>query len=208
MLTFTYFKFNYGLALPARVACELSGVEYKMNEVAGESWPAMKGSKDAPFGVLPTMTTENGEVVSQSQAILYYIGKKGDLMYGEDALMNARVLEVCNAIVDIMKLLGPSMQEKDAAKKKEMREKVFSETYPAALNLLDKHVAQHGKKAAVGDKCTIADVMICCMHMSLQNPNLEHCKPDLVMKYSSLKKVVDSVLANTKVADMIKSFSK
>eukprot|EP01071_Lankesteria_metandrocarpae_P010962 Lankesteria_metandrocarpae@DN5388_c0_g1_i5.p1 len=133
MLTFTYFKFNYGLALPARVACELSGVEYKMNEVAGESWPAMKGSKDAPFGVLPTMTTENGEVVSQSQAILYYIGKKGDLMYGEDALMNARVLEVCNAIVDIMKLLGPSMQEKDDAKKKEMREKVFSETYPAAL---------------------------------------------------------------------------
>lgn len=66
-----------------------------------------------------------------------------------------------DAVEEITSLLGPSLREKDEAKKLEMRAALVSTSLPQWFSLLEKHLASLGGDSyAVGNSLTIADLKV------------------------------------------------
>ena len=89
----TYFDFPGGRGEAARLAFQIAGAEWVDNRFSGE-WPEKKPT--TPFGGLPTLEVPGLGILSQSNAILSYIGREHGLLPSDswetarhEALMNA-----------------------------------------------------------------------------------------------------------------------
>src|SRR5690606_7941988 len=73
----TYFDFPGGRGEEARLAFHIAGVEWKDDRFSG-NWPEAKAK--TPFGGLPTLEVPGKGVLSQSNAIMAYIGREYGLL--------------------------------------------------------------------------------------------------------------------------------
>jgi len=70
-----------------RMALWKAGVEYEDIRVTGDSWKALKESGDCEFGQVPMLELEDGTRLTQSRAIMNYLGATYKLM-PEDPMLN------------------------------------------------------------------------------------------------------------------------
>lgn len=93
----SYFDFPSSRGEECRLAFVLAGVEFEDNRVKGPDWPALKAS--TPFGAMPVLEID-GAKLSQSNAILGYIGRKYGLLPDDpwEAAHHMQLLAACEEI--------------------------------------------------------------------------------------------------------------
>lgn len=92
----TYFD-TRGLAEPIRLAFHYGGIPFIDNQVKRAAWDNVKDT--FPVKKVPILEL-NGQILTQSPAILKYIAKKAGLV-PEDELEAARADELCTYVYDV-----------------------------------------------------------------------------------------------------------
>jgi len=163
-----------GAAEPARYMFAYLGIEFedKRFDFTSDEWKTAKPSY--PWGVLPVL--KDGDfTLSQSQAIMAYIGKKHNLD-GANMQESAKCLEYMGAIVDMYIASYPLHMEKDEGKKAELVSKLQNETMPKFLPKFEKFLKANGGKFLVGGQMTYVDFVVIHgfeqMKVMLGNPGL------------------------------------
>ena len=86
-----------GRAEMIRLAFHVGGVDFEDERVPRDQWPVVKPT--TPRGQVPTLTLDDGTVLTESGALLRYAGAIGcPRLYPEDPLAAARVDEVGDVI--------------------------------------------------------------------------------------------------------------
>ena len=114
-----------------------------------------------PNGQIPVCVTDDGEVLSESNAILYYLAADSDF-WPDNRLQQARVLEwqffeqythePTIAVARFIKLY----QGLPAEREQEYQSKLKGGY--RALDLMEQHLSQHA--FFVGERCSIADISL------------------------------------------------
>ena len=104
-LKLTYFNIE-GVAEKVRLALKLGGLEFEDERVEHSSWPALKAT--TPYGQLPLLTIDDKPPVTQSFAMLRYVGRLSGL-FPEDPALALQVDEVCCLQEDFARSISPSM---------------------------------------------------------------------------------------------------
>lgn len=163
-LSLLYFDFT-GRGEPSRLAFAIGNVPFADERIAMSNWAQRKPQTKS--GAVPELTIDGSRTYAESGAILRYAGKLSGL-YPKDpetALAVDEVIGVADDIFSEMFLLGRAdkicegmaASEIDALKAK-VKTKLNAEYIPKALT---KYTKLLGDRAFfVGDKCTIADLVV------------------------------------------------
>jgi len=141
------------------MAFRLQKIDFEDDRINYATWPTTK--EKWPFGAVPVLDV-NGVQISQSNAILSYVGKLGNL-YPSDPLLGAQVDEVMAGVEDVMNQTGHYRKETDPEKKKAIQNELVSTTLPKYLGYLERlhETRQKGSHPYfVGDKLTVADLKV------------------------------------------------
>ncbi len=100
----TYFDFE-GVAEKVRLALKIGGLEFVDERCSFAQWPELKPK--TPFGSLPIMTIDDMPPITQSYAMLRYIGRITN-MYPLEPELALRIDEVCGLQEDLSRAIYPS----------------------------------------------------------------------------------------------------
>eukprot|EP01071_Lankesteria_metandrocarpae_P011075 Lankesteria_metandrocarpae@DN5404_c0_g2_i2.p1 len=156
-------------------------------------------AKQAPFGRMPVITLPDGQLLTQTVAISYYLGQKCDLMYN-DTMMDSRVLELVYAVQDLLQVYFKTIGLDEEPRKK-MREEMFKTTIPAHLARIDDSIGRTSKGYVVGDKITIADMTLVAMKEFFLMPRWDNVPKDVFANYKNFNTVVSKTMENTKIKE-------
>lgn len=187
------YKLSYfdvrALAEPIRLLFALQGVEYTDERIQRDNWPAIKDTK--PWGNMPVLEEADGKVVSQSGAILRYLGKKYGL-FGSTDFEAAKIDEMIEATTDLRTACFKVFMEADAEKKAEGQAKLKSETFPFYLKRWSAILEKNGTGYLVGNKLSVADLNV-ASYLQIFAESI----PDLFKDYPAIQKHQAAVF-NTK----------
>ena len=171
---FSYFPLTArGLSL--LLALEEHKVRYTPHVVTFDEWPAVKASGISPFGQLPLLETQDAGAVTQSQAILRYVGGKADAL-GKDVAEKARhdmVVGIADDLFSDLVKAQPTVVAKDKAPA-EVR-KLWKETIPGRLALVEKFLGNKDRFTKAGN--TVGELHLFAMLYQLK----EETKQDTVL---------------------------
>ncbi|CAF1209848.1 unnamed protein product [Adineta steineri] len=154
-----------GLAEPIRLALHYSNTPYTEKlyeqgdgpEFSLDEWFSVKQSQGLDFPNLPYLF--DGDLkLTQSRAILYYIGRNANLM-GKTPAEEAHVMMLCEQAHDFRMKTAPVFYGPEGATKegrKNCADKVISEE----LKKFDDYFGKHKTKFAVGEHPTVADFQL------------------------------------------------
>ena len=194
----TYFNIR-GLAETSRILLAIMGEDYEdfrypLNIIDLASFNMEKPEFDTAkqdgkllgsLNKVPFLEVD-GTVIPQSKAIERYIASQGNMM-GNSSLEYARIDSICECIRDF----------KDAYQKvrrSEDRESAmttwFTETLPERLTLLNNILGNENNSFSVGDRLSLADVVIFCFITQFFDDK------ERAMNATSGISVVESILDN------------
>ena len=149
-----------GRAAPLRNAFKLGKIEFEDVHVTFDEFKAAKAAGEYTFGAVPVLILDDGTQVTQSNAILNWIGRQAGLI-PSDAKEALFVDEVVCSIEDSYNLIGPTIREQDEEKKMAMRKALVAEdgSLTKWLQGLSKLAERNGNNGYfVGSTGTIADL--------------------------------------------------
>uniref|UniRef100_A0A6M2DF29 glutathione transferase n=1 Tax=Xenopsylla cheopis TaxID=163159 RepID=A0A6M2DF29_XENCH len=189
----TYFPAK-ALAEPLRMLLSYGGEDFEDYRFNREDWPSIKPTM--PFGQVPVLEWD-GHKINQSVALARYLGKKYGLA-GNTDFENLEIDSIVDTVHDFRWKIAVAHYEPDEAIKEKKYQQVLSDVIPYYLDKLDA-VAQANKGHLALKKLTWADFALAGMidYMSAM------ARMDLLAKHSSLKLVVDNVLALPKVREWV-----
>ena len=208
-LVLTYFNIG-ARAEPIRLACAIGKVPFTNKVVAFKDWSTVRSKY--PLGQLPLLEVqEDGkEVVSvgQSNAILRYVGKLGNLYPTADPVKAMKIDAFIDAVVDSGKgidlsLQGPRgslMLTKDwtGEEKLAMRNRLSTDEnkgLPFYLNYFENALKENGSGWLVGSSITIADLAMHRVVAWIISGILDGISKDLVDGYPQVKKHYEAIEA-------------
>eukprot|EP01071_Lankesteria_metandrocarpae_P004802 Lankesteria_metandrocarpae@DN36_c0_g1_i1.p1 len=197
-----YYPLAFSRGLPLELCLKMTGIDYELDVMSFEKWPTTKSNpKKAPFSILPVLTLPDGQMLSQTAAILYYIAQKGVMMY-DDPLLDARVFELVFAADDIITLFAMTARgDKEPTKK--LRDEIFTRAIPQHLERIDDSIARTSGGYAVGNRITFADCFLIYVKYFLLMPRWTHVPKDLFTPYTVINTVIDKTMENPKVNEHI-----
>ncbi|CAF1209918.1 unnamed protein product [Adineta steineri] len=194
-----------GLAEPIRLALHYSNTPYTEKfyeqgegpEFSREEWLSEKQNLGLDFPNLPYLF--DGDLkMTQSKAILYYIGRKTNLM-GKTPTEEAHVMMLCEQAYDFrVKVAGVVYSQEGATK--EGRKSSVDKFIFEDLKKIDDYFGKHKTKFAVGDHPTVADFQLydnIDVGLSVDD---EHT---LVDKLPSIKQFMKTIRELPRVGDYI-----
>jgi glutathione S-transferase len=152
-----------------RWAMILAEIPFDDNRISFAQWAQLKENEERiPYGTVPVLELADGTCVTQSAAILKYVGKLAKL-YPEDTFQQAKVDEVVALMHELMEKIipiyfGTILFGKDEDTKREEEKGLEEKTLPYMLGKLERVLA--GNKMAgvcVGDGVTIADIQVAAL---------------------------------------------
>jgi len=155
-----YFGGFRGRAEPIRLALHGGNVAFTDERFPQSEWPTIKPT--TPRGAVPTLTLDDGTVLTESLALLRYAGKIGTpVLYPADPRTAAKVDEAVDILASITNALAATLPlpEKERVAK---RASLLAEggEVTKALAWVDTAAAANGGDFLVGDGLTIADCML------------------------------------------------
>lgn len=117
----SYFDVPGGRGEECRIAMFMSGVDFEDDRIPFADWPQRKAG--TPLGALPVMTVEGKGTITQSGAILTYLGRTLGL-HPTDPWEAARHEALLGASEDLRAAMVPTFYMQDEAEKKRAREEL------------------------------------------------------------------------------------
>lgn len=152
-----------------------------------------------PFGSIPVITVD-GQVSSQSGAVLRYAGKLANIYptCPSSALVVDEIVDVMADFVNC--LFRYSGDDKDLLR--EDRTKAVEVDIPRLVGGIEKRISQVGRDGpwAVGDSITIADLAIANVVRNCKQGIFEHIPENVFDKYERFMKSYEAVYEHPKVA--------
>uniref|UniRef100_A0A6U4UPC8 Glutathione S-transferase n=1 Tax=Hemiselmis andersenii TaxID=464988 RepID=A0A6U4UPC8_HEMAN len=193
----TYFDMNGGRAQPMRLALAMGDIPFEDDRF---KFPQMAEYREnAPMGAFPTMEVD-GYIFCQTGASLRYCGKLANL-YPTDAILALKCDMMIDACFEFYEKIGPTLQEKDEAKKMEMRAVLNSEKLPQLLANIEKCLNRDSSEYVCGDKPTIADIMIYQQNNWISCGMLDGIDKDISANYPKFRSIAQKIHNHPKVKE-------
>jgi len=173
----TYFDFDGGRGQPIRVALHAAGIEFVDNRLSFAEFGEMRES--TRFSALPVLNIDN-EAVTQSSAILRYVGKMAGL-YPADDLQALYCDEVMDAVEDLSHHMGTTfgLQGEEL---RLAREKLVDGWLSIFLRGLDELLSRGGGEYFAANSLTVADLKASYVIRWLCSGSLDHIPADIVQQ--------------------------
>ena len=158
-LTLIYGPFH-GRAFPIRVAALYGKIPLKNENLTDDI------KRTLPFGLVPALKIRNQEtgeeqILSQSNAILKYVGEKAGLVPPMGTFAHIRVDEVLGWVEDLVYIIVSTFHHKEVDAKIKARQELIADggKLRVALQNTDKYLGNK-RQYFVGDELTIADLKV------------------------------------------------
>jgi glutathione S-transferase len=177
----TYFDMDGGRAEPVRIAFHAAGIEFEDQRISFPEF--METRKSMRFHCAPTLEID-GQVVTQSNAMCRYIGKKGGL-YPEDDLQAMYCDEALGAIEDLLHHMVGSFGL-EGEELKAAREKLADGWIAIFLKGLNEMLERGGGEYFADNRLTVADLKVGVTTQWFISGQLDHIPTDIVQKNAPL----------------------
>jgi len=171
----TYFDIDGGRAESIRIAFHIGGIEFEDVRVKG---PEFREARETfRFHALPVLEID-GAQVTQSNAILRYVGKLAGL-YPVDDLQALHCDEAMDAVEDLSHAVGRTFGLQGEAMK-QAREELVAGRLATYVKGLDTLLARGGGEYVADGRMTVADLKVFVETRNLAKGILDHVPTDLV----------------------------
>ena len=191
-LKLTYFDFPGGRGEDCRLALHIAGVDWEDDRVRGD-WADRK--PNTPFGSLPTLEVPGRGTLSQSNAILTYIGRAYGLL--PDDPFEAARHEAILCAVEEMRAEAQTTLKDDEDEKKAARE-AYAAGYLARW--LPNVEAQIEGPLISGNELSVADLKLFIALGSYRKGVYDYISTDVLAPYPKINALLDAVAADARVA--------
>ena len=175
MYKLTYFDFDGGRGEPVRIAFHHGGIEFEDDRISFEEF--LKTRESTRFNSVPTMEID-GKLVTQTNAMLRYVGKKVGL-YPEDDTQAFYCDEPMEAVEDMLhRIVATFGLEGEALKK--AREELAAGWLTTFIKGLDELLTRGGGEYFADNRLTVADLKVFVQMRSLASGTLDHVPTDIV----------------------------
>ncbi|CEM30502.1 unnamed protein product [Vitrella brassicaformis CCMP3155] len=148
-----------GRAEPIRLAFAIAGVDFEDVRLTERAFLSRCRSGSLPYEQLPVLEME-GHVLSQSFAIMTFVGRRTGLMPAE-AWEEAKAAEFVLGVDEAYSAIAETVREEDVATKMKMRTELASVHLPRTLACLDALAASNSTPGyAVGSSLSMADLVL------------------------------------------------
>jgi glutathione S-transferase len=189
----TYFDQASSRGDECRLALFLGGVDFEDNRIARSAWPALKPT--TPFGSLPTFELPGKPPVSQSNAILGYIGRSHGLL-PTDAWEVMRLESLMCAAEDLRHAVTKTFGIEDPAELVRRRRELVDGPIKTWASGMEKQIVG---PFAGGDQISVADIKLFIVMGWFKKGVLDHVPTDVFAPFERLERLFDSVKRHPKV---------
>ncbi len=173
----TYFDFDGGRGEPVRIVFHAAKIKFEDHRISFKDFAEVR--KSARFNALPVLQID-GEQVTQSNAMLRYLGKQSGL-YPTDDTQALYCDEVMGAAEDLSHHIGRTMgMQGDELRL--AREKLVEGWLPTFLRGMDALLTRGGGEYFCDNRLTVADLKVFIETRWLQSGALDHIPKDIVKK--------------------------
>ena len=184
-----------------------------------EEWASMKDA--TKWGQLPILTTPDGVEMTQSKAILRYLGKSishgGMPLYPDGKCINDveaytsetinefdsyKIDEMIDAFEDLRALMVPTYAIEDKEQKEAVRLKLISKN-GKMHELLKKLEKECGDTFIVCDYLTVADLWACMFLSFLRCGFYDGIPTDFLSEFPKLTNIIDNVKLIPQISDYL-----
>ena len=152
-LSLLYFDIDGGRAEPIRLALHFGQIEFDDVRFPMKSFPEVKAT--TPFGQVPTLTV-NGQVITQTNAILRFVGQQVGL-YPDDLMEALLVDEVLDVVEDMIDKMVATFGMKGEALES-ARASLLEGSYSRYLEWMSDRLVAQGEGFFAGTELSIADL--------------------------------------------------
>jgi len=189
----TYFDQAASRGEECRLALFIAGVDFEDNRVPRSTWPQLKPT--TPFGSLPTFELPGKPPVSQSNAILGYIGRTYGLLPA-DAWEAMRLESLMSAAEDLRHAVTRTFGIEDPAELlRRRRELVDGPLKTWAANMEKQIVGAF----AGGAQISVADVKLFVVMGWFKKGVLDHVPADVLAPFERLERLYAAVKDHPRV---------
>jgi len=189
----TYFDLARSRGEECRLALFLAGVDFEDHRIPSGAWAALKPT--TPFGSLPVFELPGKPPVSQSNAILGYIGRRHGLLPSDEweAMRHESLL---SAVEDIRHAVGKTFGIRDVEELKKKRAELAAGPIKTwALNM-ERQVTG---PFVGGADISVADIKLYVVIGWFKSGVLDHLPTDILADFPKLEKLYASVKQHPKV---------
>jgi len=198
-LELTYFNAP-GRAEPVRIALFLAGLPFTDHRVDFPGFGALKASGALPLGSVPVLDVD-GQRFAQTGAMLRYIARVGQSdLYPSDAY-EAFLVDTCVDTLNdtLSNALGPSMFERDSAKKLEMRAAFVAGPLTLGCRYIEGLIARSGGPFLLGERLTIADLVIANQILQLDSGRIDGISTETTAPYPRMRALTAAYLEHPRI---------
>lgn len=198
-LELTYFD-SPGRAEPIRIALHIAGLAFTDRRLKFPEFAELRASGAFPLGSVPVLRVDGVQVI-QTGAILRYVARSAaPSLYPSEPRAALDVDSVLDSFNDTLShALLPSLFERDAAKKLEMR-KAFAEGPMARVFAYAEGVIERsGGPYVAGREMSIADLVVAHQINQIRAGHLDGLTAGTLAPYARLSALCDAYLADPRV---------
>ncbi|MDH4125690.1 MAG: glutathione S-transferase family protein [Gammaproteobacteria bacterium] len=173
----SYFDFNGGRGEPIRIMFHAAGIAFEDNRLSFEQFGQMR--QGTRFNSLPVLHVDGVEV-TQSNAMLRYLGKLGGL-YPTDNLQALYCDEVMGAVENLSYHIGQTMRLQ-GDELREARQKLLDGWLTTYIRGMGGLLARGGGKYFCDNRLTVADLKAFIQTRWLQSGALDYIPRDALKK--------------------------
>mmetsp|Transcript_9481 Transcript_9481/g.11353 ORF Transcript_9481/g.11353 Transcript_9481/m.11353 type:complete len:227 (+) Transcript_9481:122-802(+) len=205
----TYFGIP-GRGEATRLALAIGNVQFEDERIEFSNWKELK--PQTPWGALPYLTLEKGQVIAHQRAILRFVGKEIPGLYPtDDHYKAAKIDELMDAVEDLgSTTMKAGMGVEDKAEKEAARKKCCEEGGPtyALLDKINTYIGTNTSPFCIGDSITIADLFVYCTCNSLVSGLFDGVPPTTLDTFDHIMAVRKSVRSHPRVIQFYKTLEE
>jgi prostaglandin-H2 D-isomerase / glutathione transferase len=191
----TYFDQATSRGEECRLALFLAGVDFEDNRIPRSAWPALKPT--TPFGSLPIFELPGKPPVSQSNAILGYIGRAHGLL-PIDAWEAMRLESLMSASEELRHAVARTFGIEDPAELVRRRRELVEGPIKTWAAGMEKQIVGPFAGGAV---ISVADLKLFIVAGWLKKGVLDHVPPDVLGPFERLERLFASVKDHPKIVE-------
>jgi len=192
-LKLTYFDAPTSRGEECRLALFVAGIDFEDRRLARAEWAALKPT--TPFGSVPVLELAGKPPVSQSNAILAYVGRQHGLL-PTDAWEALRLESLLSACEDLRNAISKTFGIKDPEELKLRRAELVEGPITSFARNMEKQITG---PFAGGTALSVADLKLFVVLGWLKGGALDHVPTNVLAPFPKLEQLHDSVKQHPRV---------